>query len=278
MPHVIPDHLPSTHIVAPDGASAIVMHDGGHVVSWIPAGETVNRLYLSDNSSYGPGHAIRGGIPVIFPQFGPFGSLKQHGFARNCRFSPRVSPVELPGIARLVLSDSAHTRALWPHTFELGVTVLIAKNVLSVVLSVANTGDAMFTFTAALHTYFGMRSAFQAHVDGLSGLRYRDALRNGDVFVESEPSLAINGPLDRIYYDAPHALHIRDTDHAFAISAHNFPDVVVWNPGSEGTASKADFVPGDEHHMLCVEAGQIQHPHTLQPGEAWEAMQFIRAE
>ncbi len=276
--HVIPANLPASRIVAPDGARATIMHDGGHVVSWTPGGESDNRLYVSERSGYGPGQAVRGGIPVIFPQFGPFGPLKQHGFARNCRFSPAHGHDALPNMARLRLTDDEHTRALWPHRFEVSINVLVLRNELRIGMVVINVGDAPFSFTAALHTYFAMQSAFESHVDGLSGLRYRDALRDGEIMTERSTSLAITGPLDRIYYDAPNLLRIRDGNRGFSLEHTHFPDAVVWNPGSEGTASKGDFVPGDEHRMLCVEAGRIQHPHTLHPGEAWNAAQLIRAE
>lgn len=36
----------------------------------------------SSKAFFKPGKAIRGGVPVVFPQFGP-GALPQHGFARN---------------------------------------------------------------------------------------------------------------------------------------------------------------------------------------------------
>jgi glucose-6-phosphate 1-epimerase len=36
---------------------------------------------MSKKAQYGQGKAIRGGVPVIFPQFGP-GKIQNHGFAR----------------------------------------------------------------------------------------------------------------------------------------------------------------------------------------------------
>ena len=275
---MIPTDLPASHITAPDGARAIVMHDGGHVVSWIPAGERANRLYVSERSAYGPGNAIRGGIPVIFPQFGAFGPLKQHGFARNCRWSTSPNDAVEPGTVRLQLVDTDDTRAMWSHRFLVELDVLVAGDTLHVALHVHNTDAAPFAFTAAFHPYFAMRAAFTSRVEGLTGLRYRDARRDGSVFDERDAALSIIGPLDRIYYDAPDALVIRDSDRSLHIAKHNFPDAVVWNPGSEGTASKADFVLGDELHMLCVEAALIARPRTLMPGESWSGVQTIRAE
>jgi hypothetical protein len=79
--HCLPSGLPVVRLLAPDGASATVALHGGHVLSWVPAGGR-ECLYLSPRSGYAPGQAIRGGVPVIFPQFSDRGPLKRHGFAR----------------------------------------------------------------------------------------------------------------------------------------------------------------------------------------------------
>ena len=86
MPSVIElsrfEGLDAVELRAPDGARATVLLHGGHVVSWVPAGAD-EQLYLSPKSSFAPGSAIRGGVPVIFPQFNTRGPLQRHGFARN---------------------------------------------------------------------------------------------------------------------------------------------------------------------------------------------------
>jgi len=65
-----------------DGASALVALHGAHVLSWIPANGR-ERLFLSDRAVFDGHAAIRGGIPVIFPQFSDRGLLPKHGFART---------------------------------------------------------------------------------------------------------------------------------------------------------------------------------------------------
>ena len=89
--------------------------------------------------------------------------------------------------------------------------------------------------------------------------------------------LRITGPLDRIYYEAPDRLVIVDGDRTLTIEKRGFPEAVVWNPGAEGTRSRADFAPGDEARMLCVEAAVIQHPVTLAPGASWTGEQRMTA-
>lgn len=62
----------------------------------------------------------RGGVPVCFPQFSDFGPLAQHGFARNSQFEV-FSRTE--DSVSLVLRSSDASRQLWPHDFELLITV-----------------------------------------------------------------------------------------------------------------------------------------------------------
>ena len=63
---------------------------GAHVCSWRtlapPARAEVSPelLFVSSKAIFGPPKAIRGGIPICFPQFSDMGPLEvAHGFARN---------------------------------------------------------------------------------------------------------------------------------------------------------------------------------------------------
>ena len=273
---MIPSHLPSLRLTSADGATADIALDGGHVTSWIPAGSTEDRLFISERSTYGPGMPIRGGIPVIFPQFGPFGTLRQHGFARNCRWTIDESSMS-PGHVTLRLNDDESTRETWPHAFSAALAVMVAESVLSVSLTIHNRDATPFEFTAALHPYFAVRNAFEARVKGLAGLRYRDSLQDGAVLLEEDDVLRITGPIDRIYFDAPDRIVIVDTDRRLVIEKRGFPECVVWNPGVEGTASRTDFAAGDESRMLCVEGAAIRLPVHLAPGESWTGEQRMIA-
>lgn len=64
------------------GSEVDVYSYGAHITSFRSAvhGEV---FYLSSTAEFTPGKAIRGGVPIIFPQFGPHGPLPSHGFARN---------------------------------------------------------------------------------------------------------------------------------------------------------------------------------------------------
>ena len=61
--------LPKIVLEAPDGARAELYLHGAHVTAWTPAGAGDERLFLSAASEFRADAAIRGGVPVIFPQF-----------------------------------------------------------------------------------------------------------------------------------------------------------------------------------------------------------------
>lgn len=271
------DQAPFVDLHHTDGARARVYLDGAQVASWIPAGRIDDCLFVSANATYGAGRSIRGGIPICFPQFGPFGDLPQHGFARVMRWQRCDAPATETASVVLRLDDTDITRAAWPHRFRAELAVQVAGTSLAVELTVTNTDTAPFSFTAALHPYFRVEDAFTAIVRGLRGARYRDALREGAMDTESADVLAIEGPLDRVYADTPDVIELVTPSCTLHLRKRGFPDTVVWNPGAAGTSSRVDFAPGDEQHMLCVEAGAIMRPVVLEPGRHWSGAMVMEA-
>ncbi len=100
--------LPKVVVPNPDSTQAEVYLHGAHVTSWIPAGDE-EQLYLSTASEFRDGAAIRGGVPVVFPQFSTWGPLPKHGFARDQAW--KLVGVS-PGSTRFQLRDSESTHAI----------------------------------------------------------------------------------------------------------------------------------------------------------------------
>ncbi len=281
---MIPSSVPVLDVRSPDGARARVLLDGAQVVSWIPAGGGDDRLFCSRSAEFGLGRSARGGIPICFPQFGPFGALPQHGFARNVRWTVLDDTRRTDGARQLrpthiavAAQRPADEVAKWPHAFALDAIVQVGGDALTVQLVATNTGRVPLSFTAALHPYFAVRDAHAVVVEGLAGLTYRDALQGGVMAREEGRALPITGALDRLYYDAPDVLFIRDGERGLRLEKSGFPDAVVWNPGAAITASKPDFEAGDEHRMLCVEAAVVGAPVVLAPGAQWTGVQRMVA-
>jgi len=266
----------AVRLQCPDGAHATVLLHGGHVVSWCPAGGD-EQLYLSPKAVAGPGQAVRGGVPVIFPQFeqrGPDTSLPRHGLARTRTWAIDSSS-QSPDHAQvtLVLKDSPETRALWPHGFALELTVSVSGQRLDLELHAHNTGDTAWPFAAALHTYLSVSDLSLVRLQGLEGCMYLDSLLSGET-IEDHPEKRFHGEIDRIYAKAP-GLLFRDGPRRLSIESSELPDAVIWNPGPEKCAEMKDMPPEGWRHMLCVEAARVFEPITLQPDESWTGRQSL---
>lgn len=264
---------------APDGACATLSLQGGHVLSWQPAGAP-EQLYLSPRSEFVPGKAIRGGVPVCFPQFADRGTLPKHGFARTLPWE-LVSQEQGRDDALVVLRlrDSDSTRSIWPHAFELELSVRVAGRRLDIELACENTGDAPLQFTTALHTYLRVADLDAVSVEGLAGLRYLDSVKQAESLQRMD--LLLTGEkgvldLDRIYFGVKERpLVVTEDRRQVVITQQGFDDAVVWNPGPERCARLADMPPEGWSEMLCVEAATIGRPVELPPGESWVGRQSL---
>lgn len=270
--------LDAVELLSPDGARATVALHGAHVLSWVPAGGA-EQLYLSPKSGFTSGQAIRGGVPVCFPQFSDRGPLPKHGFARTRPWQlVSAEQGEHDALAVLRLSDDAATRLMWPQAFEAELSVLVHGRTLQVELAVENKGDAPFDFTTALHTYLAVNDIDEVSVAGLSGLQYFDSVDKLEKQQRVELLLP-SGELDRIYQQARQDLLLREqgitTQRQLQVSQQGFEDVVTWNPGAERCAMLADMPADGWRRMLCLEAATVRHPVQLAPGETWVGMQSL---
>src|SRR3954463_10088855 len=75
--------LPRLTITAPAAEGHIYLH-GAHVAHFQPRGKPPV-LFLSTRSNFADGKPIRGGVPIIFPWFGPRPSdnSQMHGIVRT---------------------------------------------------------------------------------------------------------------------------------------------------------------------------------------------------
>ncbi|APR05465.1 D-hexose-6-phosphate mutarotase [Thauera chlorobenzoica] len=268
---------PALHLVTAAGARAIVSLHGAQVLSWIPPGGE-ERLYLSPLARFDGSAAIRGGVPVCFPQFAELGPLPRHGFARTISWSLTA---ERSGkdfaLVTLTLSDSDATRALWPYPFWAELGILIEDSRLDLELEVENTGSEALEFTAALHTYLAVREVEQSRLEGLHGYTYHDQVDAGRTRRDSGDVLLIEAETDRIYHDVKRPLLLREYDRSLGVNADGFSDVVVWNPWVERSATIADLPADGFRRMLCVEAAAAHRPVRVDAGESWWGRQTLVA-
>ncbi|MCC7598414.1 D-hexose-6-phosphate mutarotase [Janthinobacterium sp. FW305-129] len=267
--------LPAVTIHAADGAQATVTLYGGHLVSW-QTSDGQERLFCSRDSALDGSRAIRGGVPVIFPQFGARGTGMRHGFARVSTWQLESSGNnDGAAWAQFALTAADLPEAIaasWPYAFTLRLRVAVKAQSLELHLSVHNTGEQAFPFSAALHSYFAIDQLSEARVKGLQRVRYSDETPQDALQAEEE--LQFSDKLDRIYYQLPGALTLQAGTATLRLEQQGFTDAVVWNPGAQDAAALPDLADDEYQHFICIEPALIQ-PDTLAAGAAWSGRQRL---
>jgi glucose-6-phosphate 1-epimerase len=255
--------LPALQLRAPDGAEATITLYGAHLVSWkavttagTPAQE---RLFLSSLSALDGQKAIRGGVPVIFPQFAERGTGMRHGFARVSTWRV-LDQGEQDGAAFAVLAlnqtdlqagANKQLAAAWPYAFELQLRVAVRGAQLDMSLDVRNTGTQAFPFAAALHTYHLVDDVEGVRIDG----------------VQTE-TLAITDKLDQVFEHIAGAIAFDTGADKVTLEQTGFSDAVVWNPGAADAAALSDMEDEEYRRFVCIEPALLG-PQQLEPGGTW---------
>lgn len=254
--------LPAVQINAADGAQATVTLYGGHLVSWSSA-DGQERLFCSARSALDGSRAIRGGVPLIFPQFAERGNGMRHGFARVSAWRLAGSGSADGGaFAEFELSQAdldARIAQAWPHAFCLRLRVALRASELRLTLEIRNTGAQAFAFSSALHSYW-----------------LTDRLANVRIGGVQDGELAIADKLDKIFFGIDDALTLRSGTGALRLEQDGFRDAVVWNPGAADAAALADMEDDEFERFVCIEAALIE-PRRLDPGAVWRGGQRVTA-
>lgn len=238
------------------GTAQIYLH-GAHITSFIPNGQE-QALFLSLQSEFMQGKAIRGGIPISWPWFAdhPNDSSKPaHGFARtslwDVRSTKSISESETEIVLGLV--DSESTRTIWNFGFDLKLSVIAGRE-LSAQLTMTNTDEVDFTVTSAFHSYYMIGNIDNVAIDGLEDTEYIDKVDN---FIQKTQvgTMKISSETDRIYLDTTNDCIIDDSELHRTIHIHKngSNSTVVWNPWSEKALKMKDLGDLDYKKFVCVE-------------------------
>jgi len=244
--------LPVVVVNHPKVRAAVTLQ-GAHLLTWQPSGEKPV-LWLSSETAFKNGVAIRGGIPICWPWFGPAGQ-PAHGFARNLPWTLTAHDEDESGvILTFTLEQSAESKKHWPHDF-----CLIARFKLGEVCEMELESHGEYEYTAALHTYFNIGDITQIDVSGL-GSPYIDKVNPGTG--EQQGNLTFATRTDRIYTKPEPFSVITDKalQRVIEVHHHNNTDVVAWNPWSELSVSMADMPNDGYKTMVCVETAHVTSP------------------
>jgi len=279
----------------PSGESVEVLLYGATVISWKSDAGNVENLWVSEAAKLDGSKAVRGGVPVVFPVFGPppadhaTSALPQHGFARTSRWeflgkstsedALDASSVKLDfGLYSSNLSADA--KKAWPYDFGVVYSVTLSKDSLQTVVNVRNEGTEVFEFQLLMHTYLKVQDISKTTVTGLGAVPYIDKVLDATVHTQSSPTLAITGEVDRVYFSIPQdtTTVLEDGKPRFDVVRDNLDDTVVWNPWKEKAAAMGDFEPKDGFkHMICVEVGSVKGWQKLEAGDGFEGGQVIKS-
>jgi len=251
--------LPKVRITSPHASGEMYLH-GGHVTSWKPTGAN-EVLFLSSQSRWEDGHAIRGGVPVCFPWFGnKEGDPKApaHGFVRTKAWQLESITQAGDAVAVSTFTESdQNTKKWWPADFRLVHRVTFGSE-LSLELVLTNTGTSSLRFEEALHAYYKVRQVEMARVRGLDGVHYLDKTdRNQEKTQHGQ--VVISSETDRVYLNTSNTVELEDPvlERRIRVAKENSHTTVVWNPWAQKAHSMSDLADEEWRQMICIETSNV---------------------
>eukprot|EP00977_Amphora_coffeiformis_P017668 scaffold5860_cov223-Amphora_coffeaeformis.AAC.7 len=277
------------------GASAAIHAVGATVISYKSANGREN-LFCSSKAVTDGSKAIRGGIPICFPIFGPpraaESTMPQHGFARLNKWKLESTYDEPHAAGAKYTLDWSHvTHGMGDNnpwsvrqaetdgtkcllTYEVRITGVEMTST----LLIDNTGSSSFDFQALFHTYLAVdnkaaQDPTKTYVKGLGGYTIIDKVTGSKDHVQSyDDHVVLQGETDRVYlhpdeHPVVHAnVHVGLERGAIRIEAAgqvaespSTVSAVVWNPGPEKAAAMADF-GNDEYEDMILLCYATRHP------------------
>lgn len=215
------------------------------------------------------GQPVRGGVPVLFPQFAERGSLPKHGLVRQrfwnqdsaSQVSVHLTPdpdVGWYGEARLVLC----------------VLESAQSNAITLVLQITNTGHQPFEFTGGLHPYFLVQDVQVCQVLGLQDCAYQDRYAAHDCLSEAG-WISTAQAFERLYLQAPELILVNG-QRRLSLSCQGFKEWMIWNCGQAGAQILTDLPDADWQKFLCIEPVIASQPVLLAPNAVFDGRLTIR--
>ncbi len=283
MRHAIPDvaevlpgqsNLPKIQITTPAAHAEIYLH-GAQITSWQPAGHG-EVLFLSRQSLFQEGKAIRGGIPICFPWFRDLPRAKSdnpkapaHGLVRTKAWQLDSIAQQAEDVVVTLSTESGESTRLWfPHDYRATLQITVGKS-LQLQFTAHNTGADSFQFEAALHTYNRVADVQNLTIYGLDHTPYLDNRDSNKLKLQSG-DFQFTRDTDNAYLNTHSPVEILDPilGRRIRLEKQSSLTTVVWNPWAADAAKLADLGDDEWTQFACVEAANIlSSAITLHPGE-----------
>lgn len=271
--------LPKVRITSPEVVGEMYLY-GAHVTSWKPVGgEEV--LFLSSQSRWKDGHAIRGGVPVCFPWFGDKADdpkAPAHGFVRTKAWQlESIAQVGAAVTVSMFTESNEDTKRWWPAEFRMVHRATFGSE-LSLELVVTNTGTTSLRFEEALHAYHRVGNIADVRLRGLDTVHYLDKtdsnrkkIQHGEIVIVSET--------DRVYLNTRDTIELEDPVlyRRIRVTKENSLTTVVWNPWVQKAHSLADLADDEWTQMICIESSNVSDfAVDLAPGQQHKMKAIVR--
>jgi len=266
------------------GGTCKVSTFAAHLLSWCPTPGN-EQVFLGEMAEVGkPGLAIRGGVPICWPQFGTFETAAdscklKHGFVRTSSKWTVLRQSE--DSVSLVLKSDDETRKCWAKDFEFVYTVSVGNNSVRMEMEVRNDNSDPLEFTGCLHSYWRCNSSENCKVEGLKGAKFDKGIGNifrGDAVEESSSVPFVDAKETQLLYSGAGDVVtlVEDGKRRLRLTKSNLPDWVLWNTGAENGSGIKDLKEGEYKKYVCVEPGFASQPVTVAPGASWIASHEAR--
>jgi glucose-6-phosphate 1-epimerase len=288
------------------GASIKIHPLGATIISYVD-GTGHENLFVSEKAVLDGTKPIRGGIPTVFPIFGPpelkGSTMPQHGFTRRNVWTETKTYDEKASAGTVyelkfpdAVTEGRGTKNPWEGS-DLNCTLELVcdfnGDTMTTTMNIKNTGDTAFPFQALLHTYYVVAGSAgldgsQCYVKGLEGYTCKDKVTKAADYVHGADPITISSATDRVYLP-PAGKPVVDVTFGvgggktLSLTASGSVDgaevavsCVVWNPFKEGAESMGDFGDTQYNDMICVEPGILYGAPDVAPGKGAVLTQVVK--
>ncbi|CAB9507297.1 Glucose-6-phosphate 1-epimerase [Seminavis robusta] len=222
------DHGIQTVVHSKSGSMCQIHEFGATILCYHPNPDKYSEvLFVSRDAVLNGTKAIRGGIPLVFPIFGPPADkenddMPQHGFARRNFWKmdkSSLSDTETEAAMDFTLTvaadndkiDGRGTKGLWAPSAttspacELRYRIVVKDESLTTTLTMTNTGTIAFPVQALFHTYYEVhgKAALDTSKCSVTGLQGYDMVDKVDPDNSKSPdsteAITILKETDRVY-------------------------------------------------------------------------------